>query len=349
VTISIKQLFAHQTIAALSAAIASSAEVMQPAPQGAVSGRLDLLPIQQQFLEAGGVDLHHFNQAVLLSTPGDFDGSSVVAIVKALYERHDALRLRFEQTSLGEWQAQHVSLTDEMVSASCVLETLPEGDREQSAFISARCQHWQESLDIRTGPLLRVVYFRPATHQKHSSGRLFIVLHHLVVDGVSWRILLPDLELAYQQYTDGQAIELGDKTYALQRWGQALMAYADSAALADEAPYWLRQHSADITPLPVDKALTSAPLLGSTQVVQLQLSEAETQALLQQCGQAYRTQINELLLAGVYLGMLAWTGETRVRVSLEGHGREDGLLELNSSETVGWFTSMYPLELLLDR
>ncbi|WP_420007375.1 amino acid adenylation domain-containing protein [Xanthomonas sacchari] len=344
IALTTKQLFEGQTIAAL-ARLAADA-VGSAAPQDAVHGALTLLPIHRLFFGVESRDPHHYNQAVLLQTPADFDAAALVPVVDALYRRHDALRLRFVADADG-WHAFHQPLDAAMVQASCVVETLPDIGPDGEARLLERCTDWQRRFDLATGPLLRAVHFRPPAGAQ-GGGRLLLLVHHAVVDGVSWRILLADLEQAYAQHMRGEAIALGAKTTSFQQWGDALAVYAGSQALQRERGFWLAQHAVEVPPLPVDRRIEGLGEIATTAVVPITLDAEQTRALLHHCNRAYRTTINELLLAGVYLGMRAWTGHRDLRLRLEGHGREAVLPQLDVTETVGYFTSVYPLTLGVD-
>ncbi|WP_341829851.1 amino acid adenylation domain-containing protein [Tahibacter aquaticus] len=338
--ITTRQLFEAQTIAELARLAASQAAVA--APQDAIDGVLPLLPIQQRFLDGDERDRHHFNQAVLLQTPSGFDAAALQALVAAIYRRHDALRLRFTRVD-DQWQARHVPLDATMLADSCVVEPLPLQPAEQAAFVTARCSDWQTRFDLAQGPLLRAVLFAPADAQ--DSGRLLLAVHHIVMDGVSWRVLLADLEQAYAQHSRGEPIALRAKTSSLQQWSNSLVDYANSDDLQQERAYWLAQNDLAPAPLPLDRPTQGEGSIASTRSVTLGLDAEETRALLQECPAAYRTQVNELLLAGVFLGMREWTGSDGLRLRLEGHGREALFDQLDVTQTVGWFTSLFPLTL----
>jgi amino acid adenylation domain-containing protein/non-ribosomal peptide synthase protein (TIGR01720 family) len=317
IAITTRQLFENQTIAALAAQARHG--VRQETPQEAVTGGLSLLPIQRQFLGEDEVERHHFNQSLLLETPEGFDARFLREVVAVLLNRHDALRLRF----IGSG-AEHQELIDEMIAASAIVEPA-------LADVTARCTHWQQSFDLAKGPLFRAVYFE--------SGRLFLVAHHIVVDGVSWRILLADIEQAFGQYQAGEPVVLAPKTSSFQQWGTALAEYAETLT---ERAYWLSQP--ETAPLPVDHVV-ERPTYSSSRRARVRLQADETQALLQKCAPVYRTTINELLLSGLYLGMRRWTKAADLRIALEGHGRESLFEQLDTTQTVGWFTTMYPLTL----
>ncbi len=324
IAITTRQLFESPTIAAL--AVLASDGVARAMPQEAVSGTLALLPIQRQFLEEDTHAPHHFNQSLLFVTPEGFDARFLRDMVRALYERHDALRLTFGETAV------HRELSEAMLDAAAIVESETEGS------VTARCTHYQQAFDLANGPLFRAVWFAEAR-------RLLLVAHHIIIDGVSWRILVGDLEQAFAQYQAGDPIALAPKTSSFQQWGAALEAYATSDALAAEKHYWLGQYDARVDELPVDRVTGERLTYGSSALERLRLTAAETQALLQRCGSAYRTTINELLLSGVYLGMRNWTQSSGLRIVLEGHGREELFDDLDTTQTVGWFTTVFPLTL----
>ena len=163
----------------------------------------------------------------------------------------------------------------------------------------------------------------------------------------SWRILLEDLESAYVQLARGEALRLPAKTTSWKAWAHRLAEHAGSGALAEEAAYWLAQAATHVVPLPRDEA-EGEDTLARTRDVAVRLSEAETEALLREVPQAYRTRIDEVLLCALAAALRRWTGERRVRIDLEGHGREEETLGgVDLSRTVGWFTSLYPVVLEL--
>jgi amino acid adenylation domain-containing protein/non-ribosomal peptide synthase protein (TIGR01720 family) len=339
IAITTRQLFEHQTIAALAAH--ASHGITHEMPQEAATGAVSLLPIQRQFLTEDTRAHNHFNQAVLLETPAGFDARFVREMMTALLHRHDALRLVFVPTEQGPWEATHQPLTDELLAAGAIVETIADFN-DRSTGITARCNHYQQSFDLTAGPLFRAVYFAPADE---ATGRLFLIAHHIVVDGVSWRILLADIEQAYEQYQDDGTIALNPKTSSFQQWGAALAEYAQSEELAAEKNYWLAQYDQPVAALPVDRTIEEPLTYSSTRRQRVRLTAAETQALLQRCAPVYRTTINELLLSGVYLGMRRWTESAGLRIALEGHGREALFEQLDTTQTVGWFTTVFPLTL----
>jgi non-ribosomal peptide synthase protein (TIGR01720 family) len=166
------------------------------------------------------------------------------------------------------------------------------------------------------------------------------------VDGVSWRILLEDLQTAYQQLRRGETVRLPAKTTSFKRWAELLKEYAESESVGQELSYWTAAERNSVAGLPRDNS-AGQNLLASARSVRMFLTEEETRALLQDVPRAYHTQINDVLLSAMAEGFAAWSGERVLLVDLEGHGREELGEEVDVSRTVGWFTTMFPIVLEL--
>jgi non-ribosomal peptide synthase protein (TIGR01720 family) len=168
----------------------------------------------------------------------------------------------------------------------------------------------------------------------------------MVVDGVSWRILLEDLQSAYRQHQQGQPSQLPPRTTAFQQWAARLATYAQSASVQAELTYWLAPARRRVGRLPLDDPF-GANTVADAAVVTLALSADETHALLRDLPQVYRTQINDALLAALALVARDWMGAPALLLDLEGHGREDIFADVDLTRTVGWFTTRYPVLLEL--
>jgi non-ribosomal peptide synthase protein (TIGR01720 family) len=335
-----KQLFGHQTIAEL-AKVAGTTSVFQ-AEQGLVTGEVLLTPIQRWFFEQEFAEPHHWNQAMLLEVPPTLDLALLQQVVQQLLMHHDALRLRFVRSASG-WQ-QVNAFPDEALTCTRVdLSRVPKA--EQTPAIEAAATELQASLSLEFGPIVRLGWFDLGSNQPN---RLLFVIHHLAVDGVSWRILLEDFQTGYQQLSREEAIKLQPKTTSFQNWAQCLSEYAQSPALEQELDYWLDSSRSAVAPLPVDYwARKEANTVVSACNVSVSLSVEETRALLRDVPQAYNTQINDALLTAVVQTFAQWTGTRCLLVNLEGHGREEILEAVDLSRTVGWFTTMFPVVLEL--
>ena len=319
VQISPAQMFEHQTVAEL-AAVATSA-VVAVEDQGPVVGDVPLTPTQAWFFEQERDDPHHFNQSVVVPLPPHATDTVLDAALAALLNHHDMLRARYtpEREGHRQWIAPPGSerpLTTEPDPAAL-----------------------QAGLDLRDGPVFRAA--------RLPDGQLLLVAHHLVVDGVSWRILLEDLALAITQAAAGSPVHLPAKTTPFRQWAQAQQEHAAQID-DDEIAYWrgLCPRDGSVMLLPEGEGTA---LEGDARTVVIELGADETQALLTELPSRYRTQINEALLSALALAFGRWSGRDQLWLHVEGHGREDVFSGVNVSRTVGWFTSVYPVLLELDQ
>ncbi|MEH2121099.1 amino acid adenylation domain-containing protein [Nostoc sp.] len=334
-----KQLFQHQTVAQL-AAVAGTTKTIQ-AEQIAVTGTLPLTPIQQWFFEQQQPEPDHWNQAVLLEIKQSIELVVLEQVIQFLQRHHDALRLRFLQEEFG---TQAVILSPDNVVPITYLDLSALPKEEQAATIERMAAKLQASLNLSVGPLFRVALFDLG---EGKLCRLLWAIHHLAVDGVSWRILLEDFQTAYQQLCQGKKIQLPAKTTSFKEWSHRLQEYAQSSVLDSELEYWLISERQSIKPIPVDyQCGNNTEATACT--VSVSLSEEETQVLLQQVPTAYRTQINDILLTALTQTFAQWTGENSLLIDLEGHGREELFEDVDLSRTVGWFTSIFPVNLSLE-
>ncbi len=327
-----RQVFQHQTVAELAAAAGTTIAV--DAEQGAVVGPVPLTPIQRWWLAQDVADPHHHNQAFLLEVREALDPAALGAAIAAIVDHHDMLRLRIVREG-GALRQVVVPPGAPAPLDRVDVSTL--GGASRAAAIEQAAGAAQASLDLVAGPVLRAVLF------EGSPGLLLLAVHHLAIDGVSWRILLEDLWTAYAQARGGDAIALGPKTTSFKRWAEKLAAYATSDAVRDEEPFWLAEARRDAGRLPA--GLGGADLEGSTRAVVVELDPGETGQLLREVPEVYRTQINDVLLAAFAEAMAPWVGSRRVLVDLEGHGREEIFEDVDVTRTVGWFTTIAPVVL----
>ncbi|HSF38816.1 MAG TPA: non-ribosomal peptide synthase/polyketide synthase [Thermoanaerobaculia bacterium] len=333
-----RQLFQNPTVAGLAAVAGQAATPW--AEQGPVTGPVPLTPIQRWLFEQPSPVVDHFNQAVLLELRRPLPPALLATAALDLLAHHDALRLRFVHGSSG-WSQEIAGLPGEPPFHRIDLSALPEGLRRGA--LESAAGGVQASLCLATGPLVRFALFHPGAGEP---DRLLIAIHHLAVDGVSWRVLLEDLRLACEQRGRGEAVRLPAKTTSFQRWAARLEEHARSAAVRGELAFWRSAERTRVRPLPVDHPEgLGKNTAGSAASVSLALDPGETRALLQEVPKAYRTRIDEVLLAALARAFEDWTGEPVVAVDLEGHGREELGAEIDVSRTVGWFTAIYPVVL----
>ncbi|MFV3405990.1 non-ribosomal peptide synthetase [Pseudomonas sp. NY15463] len=319
-----RDLFQHQTIQTL-AAVVTHSEAPSLIEQGARQGRTGLTPIQHWFFDSEVPQPQHWNQAVLLQVRQPLNADILEQALGALVQHHDSLRLRFSQTQ-GYWQAEYAQ---PLPHALLWRANVSDFDDCQALYTDV-----QRSLDLAEGPLLRALLVSDA----QGAQRLLLVIHHLVVDGVSWRVLLEDLQALYRGHT------LAAKTHAMGDWAARLATYAGSDSLRDELGWWEGQLSHVRHELPCDHP-QGGNLHRHAHTLAIGLDVEQTRQLLQQAPAAYHTQVNDLLLTALARTLCRWSGDQQVLVQLEGHGR-DGLFEdMDLTRSVGWFTNAYPLSL----
>ncbi|MFL1420097.1 amino acid adenylation domain-containing protein, partial [Pseudomonas fildesensis] len=322
IRLSPRDLFQYQSVRSL-ALVASFAQATV-IDQGPVTGEVILTPVQQGFFEQAIPARHRWNQSLLLTPREALVPARLEAALTRLINHHDALRLRFTQQADG-WQQTHAAPVTE--------PSLWQSHATTDAELAALCDEAQRSLDLEQGPLLRAALVAMAD----GTQRLLLVVHHLAVDGVSWRILLEDLQQAYR------GAPLPAKTSAYQHWAQQLQTHAHT--LDDQLPYWQAQSSD--AELPCDHPEGGLQnRLGSK--IDLRLNAEQTRQLLQDAPAAYRTQVNDVLLTALARVVSRWSGQAAALIQLEGHGREDLFDAVDLTRTVGWFTSLFPLRLQAD-
>ncbi|SDI16727.1 non-ribosomal peptide synthase domain TIGR01720/amino acid adenylation domain-containing protein [Pseudomonas flavescens] len=323
-----KDLFQHQTVRSLAAVAEVGRQLL--IDQGAVIGEVLLTPVQHWFFEQDIARPQHWNQSLLLEPRETLDAAQLQAALARLIEQHDALCLRYQAGAQG-WTQAPAALP---LPAPLWLRQAASADELQ-----AICDEAQRSLELSQGPLLRVVLVA----MPDASQRLLLAVHHLVVDGVSWRILLEDLQSLLTQARAGEDFTLPAKTSSYQTWAARLQGHAGSEALDAELDYW-RQLGDAPTDLPCDNpegGLRNA----QERKVRLKLDSESTRQLLQDAPGAYRTQVGDLLLTALARVVTRWAGAESALIQLEGHGREELFEGIDLTRSVGWFTSMFPLKL----
>ncbi len=332
-----KDIFNHQEIAGLSAVTSREGEQEELGEQGLLSGAFGLLPIQSWYLEKAPAAVSHFNQSVLLKIDKSVTAEALQAALEQLLAQHDALRLSFEEKE-GVWQQAYGTANVELYRED--LRGYPQDNL--AGQVTAIADKYQGRLSIGEGQLVRMVWMQ--TLETEAANRLLIVIHHLAVDGVSWRILLDDLEQLLSGAMEGQQVSLGNKSSSYRQWHAAMLKYSGSQKLQAQKAYWV-QVAGSYQALPEDKAYSGEVLVKDMHHYQVKLGAEQTRALLQEVPKVYHTEINDLLLSALSSALCSWSGTDQVVIGLEGHGREEIVQEIDSSRTVGWFTSLYPVQL----
>ncbi|MFJ6432026.1 amino acid adenylation domain-containing protein [Streptomyces sp. NPDC091416] len=350
-TLSARDVFEHKTVEALAAAVVGESGYEAAAPEDVPAvGELALTPVMHWLAERGG-SVDQFNQSVVLHTPSVLDEQRLCALVRALLDHHDALRLRMHAAGTpGGWSLE-VMAPGTVAADSCVrrVDASRLDDDALRAALSAEGEAARRCLDPREGAMVRAVWFdRGAGLQ----GRLLLVVHHLAVDGVSWRILAEDLEEAWQAVSEGREPELPPVATSFRSWAQKLTEAALAPAREEEQGLW---QAAVMTPDPLltDRALDPArDTFATARSLELRLPVPVTESLIGAATARFHAGIDDVLLAGFAMAATEWRrrhgspAAAEVLVDLEGHGRAEQIAPgADVSRTVGWFTSIYPVRL----
>ncbi|KKB72066.1 MULTISPECIES: non-ribosomal peptide synthetase [Bacillus] len=326
----VKDLFTNPVIKHLSKYVKKEAKARQN--NEIVQGEAPLTPIQRAFFEANKIEQNHYNQAFMLYRENGFDEKTVEKVFRKLVEQHDALRMIYKEKN-GEI-IQHNRGLEDSVFDLYVYDMKTETNLEEIVYQTATAV--QKEISIRAGSMMKLAIFKT-----NSGDHLLIAIHHLVVDGVSWRILFEDFETAYSQALQGKTIELGYKTDSYKTYAEKLAEYAQTKKLFKERDYWRDISKGTMAFLP--KQRRAEDNYENSNTLRVFLSETETEQLLGEVHKAYNTQINDILLTALLITARKMTGENKLKILMEGHGREDILQDVDISRTVGWFTSIYPV------
>ncbi|RZK85043.1 MAG: amino acid adenylation domain-containing protein, partial [Rhodococcus sp. (in: high G+C Gram-positive bacteria)] len=369
-----RDVFERKTVASLAEVAKSASEsatvhVLEELP-GAGIGTMPLTPVVHWMTELGG-DFHRFSQSILLALPPKVERDRLVRTLAAVVDRHDALRSSLRRTdSPAGWSLEVAPIGSVDVDRLVDRVEFSEGPGTDSfeALAAHALERTVDTLDPATGSVVRFVWFAPAEdsgdiaprdgedgdsgegESAPQSGRLLVVIHHLAVDGVSWRVLVPDFASAWAQIAAGADPLLPAVGTSVRRWAHGLADNARSARRVAELDYW-RTTLDGADPLIGSRALDGRDTVSTTGRVRLEVSADVTDGLLTDVPRAFHGGVNDGLLTALALAVAAWRAErgvteTSTLVHLEGHGREETVLPgADLSRTVGWFTSMFPVRL----
>ncbi|MGW3954161.1 condensation domain-containing protein, partial [Streptomyces sp. NPDC004752] len=341
-----RQVFEHRTVAALAAVAGSLDQVVGEGPDLGI-GEIPLTPTVHWLRQRGG-PIAKFNQSTLLRAPADLTEERLVEALRAVLDHHDALRMRLIRET-GQWRLE-VPERGTVDAGELVLRVDATGC--DAAALRALTSHQSEAAWARINPdegrMVQAVWFDAGPGQP---GRLLLVAHHLVVDTVSWQILVPDLAAACEALADGKKPEPQPTGTSLRRWAEHLIELAHTPQREAELPLW-----EEMLEFP-DELLGDRPLDPGQDVFETMRFLTTTEPaehvrpLLTSLPAAYHAGVNDVLLTALALAVADWRAdrdeeaESDVLVDLEGHGREDLVEGVDLSRTVGWFTSLHPVRL----
>jgi bacitracin synthase 3 len=329
-TMDIKDLFKNPTIEQLAKNIKYDVKEIN---QEDVSGEIGLTSVQKWFFESENIDRHHFNQSVMLYRKEGFDENFVRQTFNKILEHHDALRMVYHTE--GQRAIQYNRPIGGTLYDLKVIDVTNEIDYVEK--VEEASNQLQKRIDLANGPLVKLGLFKTK-----DGDHLLIIIHHLVIDGVSWRILMEDFTLGYQSLLQMEEIKLAPKTHSYKEWSNQLQQYSNRKEFLKEIEYWQKLENQDIVPLPKNTSGNNQrPVV--RQKLTFKLPATETEKLLKQVNGAYNTEINDILLTALGLAVNQCTRQGKVLIQMEGHGREEIIPGMNITRTIGWFTSIYPV------
>ncbi|MFF2226423.1 amino acid adenylation domain-containing protein [Streptomyces globisporus] len=346
---SARDVFQHGTIAAL--AVAATSVAAEQEPRSAAWGPVLATPIMEWLRQTGG-PIDDFHQCVLLNTPPGLGPNGAREALQTLLDRHDMLRARLvpDEDADGRWTL--IVPEPGSVRAEDCWQHLearsPDGGEEDEGRLDRAARSALADLSPRAGAMMRAVLLDngPAL-----PGKLLLLVHHLVVDGVSWRILVEDLVAAVGAHERGETPGPGAHGSSYRTWSRSLAAEATAKERTAELAHW-RSTLSYPDPLLGDRPLDAGvDVLGRSRSLTATLPAEHTGPLLTQAAKAFHAGPDEVLLTGLALAVERWrrrrgeTAGTGLLVDLEGHGREQVGDGVDVSRTVGWFTSLYPAHL----
>lgn len=329
--LTLKDIFEYPVLKDQAAALKNVSSIPD---QGPIEGAVPFTPIQRRFLNRKLTTQHHYNQAILVSLQEDLNETTLGKIFQHLQDHHDALRMVFPNDS-GEIE-QFNPLKGQPVDLPTFDFTSITGEALASK-VQDQIDEIQGSIDLKSGPLMKLALFK-----ERDQRRLLVVIHHLVIDLVSWRVLSEDLETLYDQYQQGKEFKLPSKTVAYQFWANRLAEASNDKNFSTPWDYWRRLDNQTVDQLPIDH--TNGSNLERNGVSRsIRVKGERLKLLSSKVHQAFNTNTNDLLLAAVGAAVGEFFGVRQLPIMLESHGREIPLEGLDVSRTVGWFSSVYPV------
>ncbi|WDD36769.1 amino acid adenylation domain-containing protein (plasmid) [Nostoc sp. UHCC 0926] len=329
-----RDLFNHLCIAELTTCV----NISQAKPAASlipVVGEIPLTTMQQWFFQQSLPHPEHWNQAILLDLKQKFATGQVRTALVQIAESHQAFSLRFRKTTKG-WTQQLVD--DANILGFDVVNLTNQSSEELSERLQTTASEFQAKLDLESGPLFRAVYFQT---DENTTDKLLLIIHHLIVDGVSWRIILQDLAISLTAPLAKQE----NLSASFPQWAMQLNFLKQNSLWEQHLPFWeMQQVESPTLPLDFPEELQNNKENSAAQI-ECNFSNSETESLLYELPRTRKARIQEVLLAVLQDAVTEWTGESKMVVALESHGRENQFTEVDVFNSVGWFTSIFPFKL----
>lgn len=333
ITLKHSLILQHPTIQSLACLMEEGNDVVQ-------EELLDNLPfplsaIQTWYFDQSLTNLNYFHHLFHSPLKETIDIDCLKKAIQYLINYHDAFRLRFLKYEHG--YTQYYS----NVSCDCILEEIDTKDlllTEIDNVVKECKERLCKSIDIHKGPLIRVALFT----ENNKPKSFMIVIHHLIIDGISWRILMDDLAKLYKQLVDKKSCSFPMKATSFKMWASKTREYASTKNLLQQANYWSNITNSFLLPIDYQKGPN---IESSNRILRKTLDAKTTQGILKILPQSMQVDINDILLTAFFKTISQWSGQSEIILDLEGHGRENIVEAVNVSRTVGWFTGLFPVSL----
>ncbi|SMF77018.1 non-ribosomal peptide synthase domain TIGR01720/amino acid adenylation domain-containing protein [Paenibacillus uliginis N3/975] len=330
--VKVQDIMTYPTISELAMKLKEGGEFM--VPQETCEGEVGPLPIVSWFFEQKFQNVHHWNQSVFLKIKKMLDVQMLECILVKLVQHHDSLRLNYDSQSESLYYNQKHWIPTEMVYH---YDLSRYNVAEQQTLIKSIGKKLKASMNIESS-----ILFKAGLIDCGSDRGLYLLLtaHHLVIDAISWRILLEDFARLYVQLAENQALILPLKTHSIQRWSECMNSFKENEGMVDLA-YWNKETEIDFSLTTTTLNQDEYPAVKET--ISQSLTIPETETLLTTANIAYNTKPQELLVTALVQTLAQFTNIDEILIELEGHGRENLDSNVDITRTVGWFTSIYPV------
>ncbi|WP_449546067.1 FkbM family methyltransferase [Kordia jejudonensis] len=330
-TIKMKDVFENPTIEKL-AKVLTKNEIVRD--QSAVTGEIALTPIKKAFFQSDLQYADHFHQAVLLFKKEPFDLTVLENVIKELQTHHDGLRSVFHKNTSGEYIQK---LQDIEHPVDLTIYNLKEDAAFETAMKNIMAT-MSSNFSLEVGPLIKFAVF-----QSTKGDYLYLLSHHLLIDGLSWRILIEDLNTLLLQAKEAQTFQLPRKVSSLKEWSEEMYThYVESSKFEKELTFWQSYQAQEFSKIPV---LTDE----NTQVkevafAEFSLNKTQTTNAIEEANTVFNTKVDDLLIAAITRAVREEFSITNeIPILLEHHGREPFNATVDVNRTIGWFTTLYPV------
>ncbi|MCB0749172.1 MAG: non-ribosomal peptide synthetase, partial [Ignavibacteriae bacterium] len=311
------------------------------AEQNKVTGHVHLTPIQELFFQSKLENLNYWNQSLLFIIKDEWDTDLIKQTAETLVYHHDALRIKINYKNADDEINQEFK---EIMDYPFFEEYNIENGTDKKTEIEEICSRAQASLNLERGEIFKLILLKLSENE----ARIFFVIHHIAIDGVSWRILLEDFQFVYTQLKNKLELSLNPKTTSFKEWSSKLLEFSKSEKIKDDIQYWTEKSATIANFLPIDNVI-GVNNESSAKDFSIELDENKTQNILRDVNNKYNTKVTELLLTALLRSYSAWTGKRAITINLENHGRDVPIERIDLSRTIGWFTTLYPCHLDLQK